>query len=136
MESEKRTDKRTDKRFNDIFLIIVLLAFALIFLLMQNIFGKNGANVIVMQDGEIVCEFSLKAELEGDNALRIETTKGYNILEIKDSAASITCADCPDGLCVKQKAISKQGESLICLPHKLVITVEGAESSTIDAVAH
>lgn len=121
---------------NDIILIAILLMVALLFLMMQNFFGKDGAGVVVVQDGKVMYEFSLEDELKGDNALRIETAAGYNILEIKDGTASVIDADCPDGLCVKQKVISKQGESLICLPHKLVITVEGAEESSIDAFAY
>lgn len=132
MESESRKQKRR----NDIFLIIVLLAASLFLLMMQNIFSKDGAKVVVFLNGETVSEFSLKDELYGDNALRIETTDGYNILEVKNGAASITSANCPDGLCMKQKAISKQGESLICLPHKLVITVEGAEENDIDMITY
>ena len=132
METENK--KRNSR--NDIILITILLMVTLLFLMMQNFFGKDGAEVVVMQDGKVMYEFSLEDELKGDNALRIETTAGYNILEIKDGTASVINADCPDGLCVKQKAISKQGESLICLPHKLVITVEGAEESNIDAFAY
>lgn len=132
MESESRKQKRR----NDIILIIVLLAASLFLLIMQNIFSKDGAKVVVFLDGEILSEFSLEDELYGDDSLRIETTDGYNILEVKNGAASIICADCPDGLCVKQKAISKQGESLICLPHKLVIVVEGAEGNDIDTIAY
>lgn len=132
MESENR--KRNSR--NDIILIVILLVVVLIFLVMQNFFGKDGAGVIVMQDGEVMYEFSLEDELKGDNALCIETTAGYNILEIIDGKAKVTEADCPDGLCVKQKAISKQDESLICLPHKLVITVEGAEENVIDSFAY
>lgn len=124
------------KRGNDILLITVLMMAALILLLVQNLFGKEGTMVVVMQDGEVLYELSLKEELHGESSLRLEAEEGFNILEIQNGEASIIEADCPDGLCVKQKAISKQGESLICLPHKLVITVEGAEESGIDAFAY
>lgn len=132
MESESREQKRR----NDIILIIVLLAASFFLLMMQNIFSKDGAKAVVLWDGEILSVISLEDELYGDDSLRIETTDGYNILEVKNGAASITCADCPDGLCVKQKAISKQGESLICLPHKLVIVVDDAEDNDIDTIAY
>ena len=44
-------------------------------------------------------------------------------------------ADCPDQICVHQRAISKNGESIICLPNKVVVSIEGAEDSQIDVVA-
>ncbi len=36
-------------------------------------------------------------------------------------------ADCPDKLCVKQGKISKSGESIICLPHKVVVKISAEE---------
>ena len=45
-------------------------------------------------------------------------------------------AKCPDKLCVQQKAISKSGESIICLPYKIVVRVEGAkDASDYDSIA-
>lgn len=43
-------------------------------------------------------------------------------------------ADCPDGICVQHKPIKYKGESIICLPHKLVLLVEHQEETEIDAV--
>ena len=48
-----------------------------------------------------------------------------NTLVINGGKASIVSADCPDKLCVHQQEISKAGESIICLPHKLVVRIEG-----------
>ena len=45
-------------------------------------------------------------------------------------------ADCPDLLCVHQKAISKEGESIICLPNKVVVTIRGGEETELDAVTN
>ena len=132
MESENRKVIR----LSDIFLIAIILCIALLFLFIQKITSKDGTKVIVMQDGEFIHEFLISENLHGDNALRIVTPYGVNVLEIKSGEASVIEADCPDGLCVKQKAISKQGESIICLPHKLVITVESDEESEIDSFAY
>lgn len=129
-------DNKKRNRRNDIILIIIIFAVAIVFGMVQQFGTKEGASVVIMLDGEVMQKVSLMEDLSGENALRIETAEGYNILEIKNGKASVTDADCPDGLCVKQKSISKQGESLICLPHKLVITVEGAEESDIDAFAY
>ena len=124
------------KKRNDILLIGILLLIVLCLLFIQNMFGKKGAEVMVIQDGELLYEFSLDEEMYGKSAFCIISEEGYNTLEIRNGEATIIEADCPDGLCVKQKAISKQGESLICLPHQLVITVEGADAPGIDAMTY
>ena len=125
-----------EKKRNDFFLILILLALGSILLFVQLVASKDGTKVIVMQDGETMYEFLITENLYGDNALRIATPNGVNVLEIKNGDASVIEADCPDGLCVKQKSISKQGESIICIPHKLVITVESDEKSEIDSFAY
>lgn len=53
---------------------------------------------------------------------------------------SIEDADCPDKICLKQGFINKPGQSIICLPHKLVIEIIGdtkeEKSSEIDGIAY
>lgn len=117
---------------NDFFLTGVLLVVPLCLLFYQNTIGaKAGAVVVILQDGEEIGRYPLREETE----LLIEGNHGENLLIIQDGKAFMKEADCPDGLCVKQKAISRQGESLICLPHRLVVTVEGASENDVDAVA-
>ncbi len=128
-------DLKTKKR-NDFLLTGFLLIAAISFLIFQNYRGKMGSRVIVQQNGETLYELSLTEDRTGENALRLETAAGYNLLVIEDGKAYIKEADCPDKLCVKQRAISRQGESLICLPHRLVVAVEGEEKSEIDAVTY
>ena len=44
-------------------------------------------------------------------------------------------ADCPDQICVRHKAISKSGESIVCLPHKVVVEISSEEEQDVDIVA-
>ena len=52
-----------------------------------------------------------------------EEKEHRNILVIKDGKAFISEADCPDSICVKTRAASYVGETIVCLPHKLVIEI-------------
>ena len=45
-------------------------------------------------------------------------------------------ADCPDQLCVHQKKISMNHESIICLPNRVVVEIESSENSEYDAVTN
>ena len=68
----------------------------------------------------------------GEQTLIIETPNGNNSLYIKNNSIEIKNADCHDELCVKQGSISKVGQSIICLPHELVIEVKGDSDSSSD----
>ncbi|NLN15022.1 MAG: NusG domain II-containing protein [Tissierellia bacterium] len=60
--------------------------------------------------------------------LPIETEFGYNLVEIGDNQVRVIEADCPDKIDVKQGWISRIGETIVCLPNRLVIEIKGVES--------
>ncbi len=119
---------------NDIILIIAIAIIAIgaiSFILLNK---KEGGKVIISVGGEVYKEVSLKEEQE----IPIVTKDGEfeNILQIKNGCATMKEANCPDQLCVYQKSISKEGESIVCLPHQVIITIEGKESSSLDSIAN
>ena len=79
-----------------------------------------------------------KRSLKGTYSLAedqtIEINGGTNTLVIENGSASMEKADCPDQVCVRHSAISRNGESIICLPHEVVVSIEDGESSGADAV--
>ncbi|GAA0792958.1 NusG domain II-containing protein [Faecalicatena orotica] len=114
---------------NDLILVGMILCLAAAFIGYQFLKGKSvNADVVVTVDGEPYGRYALSA----DQIIEID---GTNTLEIRDGKAAMKAADCPDKLCVHQKAISRDGESIICLPNKVVVTIEGGEKSELDGVA-
>lgn len=118
----------------DFILIAVVVALAGVLLLF--LYGLNcnsGAYVQVEIDGKIVEALPL----DTDTTYEIKTDNdGTNTLVIKDGYAKITEANCPDGICTNHMKISRNGESIICLPHKVIVTVVNEnDSEEIDAVA-
>jgi hypothetical protein len=60
---------------------------------------------------------------------------GTNLLIIQDGEAWVEEASCPDGLCKNMGKISQVGQSVICLPNKVVVEIldkEGEVSGTPD----
>ena len=49
----------------------------------------------------------------------------YNLFSVRDGKVTMEAADCRDQICVNHKPIMSERESIICLPHKLVIEIEG-----------
>lgn len=115
-------DKR--KLRNDVILIAVCLFISLALFVIVTLTKRPGAYAVVTVDGKEYGRYSL---LE-DREVTIESDGGTNLLVIKDGYADILEASCPDGLCERQRRISKTGESLVCLPNKVTVTVEGNEA--------
>jgi hypothetical protein len=116
---------------NDLKLIGICLAIGIIFFLATQLFGKQGASVTITVDNQKYATYSLLKDTE----VEITGKYGTNHLVIKNHKAYVTEASCPDKLCVHQKAISKTGESIVCLPNKMVATVENSESNDLDAIS-
>ena len=60
--------------------------------------------------------------------------KGTNKILIRDNTVKIIDADCKDELCIKQGEISKVSQTLVCLPHELIIEIKGDESNDDDII--
>ena len=104
----------------DIILLIVLFVAILSGVLF--IFLKPKAvQCVVYVDGTERYRYPLNEDL----VVMIPTEDDhYNILEIKDGKANVAQADCANQICVHTAPISKVGDSIICLPHKLSVILE------------
>ena len=119
------------KHKNDILLILAVLILAGGIWLYSRLTRREGGSVTVTVDGAEVAAFPLDAD-----RIWIWTGEaGSNTLVIEDGAARVTEADCPDKLCVDEGAIRYDGQSIVCLPHKLVVTVSSGDDGGLDAVA-
>lgn len=115
----------------DWILITVILCVAGLTVLVHTFIGGAGTNrVIVKIEGAIEGIYNLSEDRE------IELNGGTNLLQIKNGQASMLEADCPDQLCVHQKPVSLNHESIICLPNKVVVEVESSANREFDAVTN
>ena len=131
---EKKTHAILKKR--DLILLAALLSTAGIIALILYAAGltRGAADTIeITIDGASYGTYSLMENQE----IPIETDAGYNLVIIENGAAHMEEADCPDGYCMDQGTISQNGQTIVCLPHKVVVTAfssDGSES-VLDGVA-
>ena len=119
---------------NDIILAAIIVAAAAIALALFFFTRSAGGYAVVLIDGVETARYSLSEDTEvtittGDNDV------GYNVLKIENGKASVTSASCPDGICVNHKAVEYNGETIVCLPNKVVIRIDSAHESGVDAVS-
>ena len=103
-----------------------------VFLLCINVFSTAGEYAVVEVNGETVVQLSLAEDTVYDIEIENEVT---NTLKIENGEAKMISADCPDKICVNHRSISKNNESIICLPNKVIITIVSDAESDIDGVA-
>ena len=113
----------------DIYLILVLLCAALAGLIaVRHFFSSDGSKVVITIDREVYGTYPLSV----DNVIEIKTDSGYNKVVIAGGTADVTEADCPDKICADHAPIRYDHETIVCLPHKLVVEIQGGEASQID----
>ena len=114
----------------DLILILSVLILALGGFVFYGILGKKDAgNVVIEVDGAVYGEYKLYENQE----IFINDT---NILIIENGETSMYEANCPDQICVEHVSISKNGETIVCLPNKVVVTVTEGQDSSLDAVVN
>ena len=113
----------------DIELIVGCLLAALICCGLWLGLRRDGAAVVVEQDGKETARYAL----DENRTVRIKGQGGYNLLVIEGGEAWLLEADCPNLLCVKTGKIRYAGQSIVCLPHKVAVRIVGG-ASALDAV--
>lgn len=107
------------KRREYVFIGVIMLS-SIVWFIGSNLFMKmQSGQVQITVDGKEYGIYSLNEA----GKIQVETGNGYNIIEIDQGEARVTDADCPDLLCVKMHAISKENQVICCLPHRVVVRV-------------
>ncbi len=115
----------------DILLIMIIVIVALLFFGIIHFFvKKEGSMVVVKINGDIQYQGSLHQAKEW-------VVSGYqggsNRIVIQDGYVYMADADCPDKLCKHMGKISKTGENIVCMPHRVVVEIIG-DGSELDSV--
>ena len=121
--------KKAAPKRGDLYLIVGCLLAALICCGLWLGLRRDGAAVVVEQDGKETARYAL----DENRTVRIKGQGGYNLLVIEGGEAWLLEADCPNLLCVKTGRIRYAGQSIVCLPHKVAVRIVGG-ASALDAV--
>ena len=108
----------------DIILAAVLVVLSVVFIFVFAASTPVGNKVVITLNNEVYGEYPLLT----DNEIEVKTESGFNTVVIKEGSVFVLSADCPDKYCVKHKKISNVGETVVCLPHKLVVEVRGGKN--------
>ena len=110
----------------DALVVLVVLALAGLLAARPLLAAKTAGEltVSISVDGETVerCALSI---YEGG----VYESRGYTLtVEAADGGVYVASSDCPNQDCVHSGAISRAGQSIVCLPARVAVTLEGAAS--------
>lgn len=121
---------------NDIILIAALLALSAASYFGIRLYAAahtKEAVAVVTVDGEEYGRYPLDEDCTACIELSDES---YNVLVISGGYADMTEASCPDKICVSHRKISKTNETIVCLPNRVVVTIENAGDAEIDVFTY
>lgn len=114
-------------------IVIVMLCLVVFGVIWWFIFSKPGQMISISVDNHIIdtlhlsddCYIAIKPTGECTRIKDVDDFDGVgNLLVISGGKASVISADCPDKICVGMPDISDEDECIVCMPNKLIITVE------------
>ncbi len=108
-----------------VFVLILSLA-SMGYIKSQGLSNKD-KYVSVQVNGEEIKRIIFDKSVVG-KTIPIETKYGYNLIEVGDNQVRVIEANCPDKIDVKQGYISRIGETIVCLPNRLIVEIKGIDS--------
>lgn len=122
--------RRRFGRNDGIFIGILAGVCVIVFIVFSVMHRSQGSIIVITRNGELYGTYNLSQ----NQTIEIENTdhEVTNTLQIKDGVAKMIEADCPDKLCMHQKAISVSKENIVCLPNRIVVTVEADHNEGLD----
>ena len=98
---------------------------------------SGGLKVVVEQAGRIVYSAQLQNEfgqsVHADMKLYFEGSAGEFIIEVKEGKVRMLLAHCPDKICMGEDWTDQPFRPIICLPQKVIISVERTEEEQSDS---
>lgn len=126
--------KKRIGKYDLIFISLIFAVITLFTIIFYSKYNQNGDFAVVTVDGKEYGRYTLCEDTEID--ITDATGQITNILSISNNTATMSEASCPDKLCMKHKAISLEKETIVCLPNKVVVTIESDTDSDLDAISN
>ena len=111
-------------------LIISLAGFAFIHFRSQ---GNQTATAEISVNGQVVQRIDLKKIVQ-QTSYTVQGPLGNTLIQVKPGEARIIDSPCPDKICVRMGWIKLPGQSAICIPNRVILSIVTSDNQ-IDSIA-
>lgn len=140
-KKKRKIIRKADIVLLGVFLLVAALLFARPFLTAGSSNStSSSAEVTVRQDGKVVGTYPLGRDKE----INLDTNGRHNEIVIENGSVYMKESSCKNQVCVDQGKITQTGQSIICLPNRVVVEItrgdtagenSSREDDGVDAVA-
>lgn len=93
---------------------------------------RSGETATVYVSNRLVAQLSLAA----DGDYHVAGASGPVDLRVADHSVRVLHSRCPEKICMRQGTIAHRGEVIVCVPNRLLISIEGRPVNAFDATTH
>ena len=102
-----------------LFICLILIGGALSYLAFSG--SSTGDLVVVKVNGEVYGKYSLTK----DRTITVNRDGHMNKITIKGGKVQVSKSNCKNQVCVKQRSISTTHQNIVCIPNRVVVSIEG-----------
>jgi hypothetical protein len=108
------------KRGDIIFIVVCAVLIGTAFIFFSAISAKTGREVVIEEGNKVFGTYPLSE----DKIIEVPGILGVSTVVIKDGEVFMKDSPCPNKVCINMGRISKKGETIICIPNRIYITVK------------
>ena len=121
----------------DIIILIILAVSIVSWGVVSFVNRSTGKELLVIQvEGSIHRTVALNSLKEAEQVHIDLGGGGYVDVHMDSEGAFVEQVTCPDKLCKKTGRINRAGQSIVCLPNRIVIYIEGKSPDEVDGVSY
>lgn len=111
--------------------IIACLCVICVLLFIPSFASSEDNTAYIYLDGELFEQISMNS-VSKDYTLSV----GGCELQISSDGIEFISSSCPDKLCIKKGKLTRSGDTMACVPNKVVVSIKSESKNQIDAVAY
>jgi hypothetical protein len=124
----------------DMLLIVLLLVVAVSIFASNRVISsaaerqQGATKAVISLDGEVYQTIDLSWQTD---MVEIRTKRGYDLLKVHDNGIEVVESDCPQKICISMGFINRAGQTIICLPNRMIVEIVGSDKDKqeIDALS-
>lgn len=121
----------------DILLVVIVLLSVISYFSIKLIYkNTNDKAIVIAVDGKVYDRIPMR-DISEKRHIHIDLDSGKYIDIIADkNGVYVSDVVCPDRICVKTGVIDKVGQSIVCLPNRVQVYIEGSQKAGVDSVSY